>query len=484
LILSVNSRPKMTTLPDLDLGFVVSVSNGDRFLGSGVLLNERQVLTCRHVVEQRPVDSRRRSSHLREDVQVGFHAASPGAGDPPPTLVPVEAILEDPAPLDEKLDLAVLTLRGAHPHVTPAHLLVGVGQQEWSALAPAVGRACVVSRCGVLPLAATNVSADFRDDAVSELQVTGHGAVGGYSGGAAMCAVAQHWTCLGIPFLGGPPVTFTKLLGSDRVAGFLRARGVRFASHDARDLAPVVWATAAGRDAHGPFADFELATIRHRMRWIPPGRFRMRSEAPAESQEVELTSGFWLGETTCPQELWDAVSAPAIRAFPDPAHPAVGVSWDDCARFLARAKELAPGLQLRLPTEAEWEHACRAGSEAVFSSGESLTPDLANLRFGGPDGRYRGEPAPVRSHPPNRHGLHEMHGNVWEWCGDWYGPYQDGLVKDPAGPLDGDRRILRGGSWATDPTFAQSGRREAQPPGWRRADVGFRLARSAAYPPR
>ena len=114
-----------------------------------------------------------------------------------------------------------------------------------------------------------------------------------------------------------------------------------------------------------------------------------------------------------------------------------------------------PGLDLRLPTEEEWEYACRAGTTKPFSFGENITPEQVNYDggypySGGKKGKNRGETVEVGSFPCNDWGLYEMHGNVWEWCSDWYGEYPLGPVVDPTGPEGGGLRVLRGGSWIDD----------------------------------
>jgi formylglycine-generating enzyme len=129
-----------------------------------------------------------------------------------------------------------------------------------------------------------------------------------------------------------------------------------------------------------------------------------------------------------------------------------------------------PGLEARLPTEAEWEYACRAGTTTPFSFGEDITPDQVNYDgnypyHGSQKGRYRGETVEVASLPANPWGLYEIHGNVWEWCQDWYGAYPEGPVTDPTGPATGVRRVLRGGSWFSPGRSARSAFRTLYEPG-------------------
>ena len=131
----------------------------------------------------------------------------------------------------------------------------------------------------------------------------------------------------------------------------------------------------------------------------------------------------------------------------------------------------------RLPTEAEWEYACRAGTPTRFSFGD----DEAELeRYAWFDKNSEGQPRPVGQKEPNPWGLHDLHGNVWEWCWDWYGPYQqEGVVVDPAGPEEGDRSVLRGGSFWDVPRFVRSADRVGGRPGVSNGGIGFRCVRGA-----
>src|SRR5262249_18000253 len=130
------------------------------------------------------------------------------------------------------------------------------------------------------------------------------------------------------------------------------------------------------------------------------------------------------------------------------------VSWEDVQRFLARINDAAPDLLLHLPTETEWEYACRAGTTTAFSFGNQITPEQVNYDGNYPHARgkrglYRRETVPVKALPCNDWGLYQMHGNVWEWCQDWYGAYPAETVVDPAGPVQGAGRVLRGGGWVS-----------------------------------
>ena len=165
------------------------------------------------------------------------------------------------------------------------------------------------------------------------------------------------------------------------------------------------------------------------------------------------------------------------------------MSWDDVQDFLQRVHANAPELALRLPTEAEWEYACRAGTSTPFWFGAQITPEQVNYNgdypyAGGKKGLYREETVPVKALPCNGWGLYQMHGNVWEWCQDWYAAYSaataDAPAVSPIGPAAGDDRVLRGGGWGGDGGFARSAQRHAFHPGYRGAFFGFRLARGHA----
>jgi formylglycine-generating enzyme required for sulfatase activity len=257
------------------------------------------------------------------------------------------------------------------------------------------------------------------------------------------------------------------------------------------------WASAWGEDEFGLFAEFEYKGVAQRMRWIAPGRFMMGSpeDEPERSSEellheVELTSGFWLADTACAQDLWMAVMGENPSHFQERepgenSRPVENVSWDDCQEFLRRLNAEVPGLELRLSTEAEWEYACRAGTRTPFSFGANITPEQVNYHgefpyAGGKKGEFRGKTVPVKSLPANPWGLFEMHGNVDEWCLDEYAPYQPGLAVDPVGKAGGEKqpgRVVRGGSWYGYARFARSAFRYWWLPADRDGFLGFRVAR-------
>ena len=222
--------------------------------------------------------------------------------------------------------------------------------------------------------------------------------------------------------------------------------------------------------------------------WIPPGTFLMGSPPSEEEQKlteetqhkVTLTKGFYMGVYQVTQEQWQAVMGNNPSHFKGEKNlPVEQVSWDDCQEFrqtLARKESH----KYRLPTEAEWEYACRAGTTTPFHFGETISTDQANYDgnyvYGkGKKGVYRKKTTPVGSFPPNAWGLYDMHGNVYDWCQDWYGLYGDKETTDPVGPSDGNARVLRGGSWLHHPWLCRSAYRCRHEPGNRSNDVGLRL---------
>jgi len=254
-------------------------------------------------------------------------------------------------------------------------------------------------------------------------------------------------------------------------------------------LYPYAWASDWGEDDAGIWVGFTFRGVRQGFRWIPPGDFTMGSPEHEperfrneKQHHVTLTKGFWLGETTVTQALWQAVIGGNPSGFTGEDLPVANVGWDDAVGFLDTLNGRCPELALRLPTEAEWEYACRAGTNTPFSTGAKLTTDQANYHgdfpyAGGEKGIARRKTVPVTELPANDWGLYHMHGNVWEWCADWYGAYPDEPVVDPTGPDTGVSRVLRGGSWADFARDARSAYRIHDQPSNRYDFYGFRLAR-------
>jgi formylglycine-generating enzyme required for sulfatase activity len=239
-------------------------------------------------------------------------------------------------------------------------------------------------------------------------------------------------------------------------------------------------ASGWGEDEHGLFADLRYGKVVQRMRWIAPGRFTMGSpeeesgrDTDEDLHEVELTEGCWLGDTACTQELWAVVMGKNLREGGS-SRPVEQVSWDDCQAFLDKLNGEVPGLDLRLPTEAEWEYACRAGTTTAYSLGPTITQKQVNFGYG------RKTTVPVKSLPANPWGLYEMHGNIWEWCLDEFAPYEPGSAKDPVRLGEGHDvryRVLRGGSWFNGAWYVRSAFRFWHAPASRNDGGGFRVAR-------
>jgi formylglycine-generating enzyme required for sulfatase activity/serine/threonine protein kinase len=220
--------------------------------------------------------------------------------------------------------------------------------------------------------------------------------------------------------------------------------------------------------------------------WVPAGSFlrgSQRHEKGRESHEtqhqVTLTKGFFLGVFPVTRTQWQALLLGLPPKTDGGDLPVVSVSWHDCQEFYEGMGDKL-GKRFRLPTEAEWEYAARAGSITAFHFGETISTEQANYDGNRTDGEgrsgvQRNEPKPVGSFPPNSWGLHDMHGNVWEWCSDWYGPYPSGGVTDPPGAGTGYARVLRGGSWDSSQVACRSAHRFFRNPEVREIIIGCRL---------
>ena len=192
-----------------------------------------------------------------------------------------------------------------------------------------------------------------------------------------------------------------------------------------------------------------------------------------KQHEVTLTKPFYMGKHEVTQEQWEAVMGKNPSKEKGAKLPVTDVSWEDCQEFIKKLNKKTDG-GYRLPTEAEWEYACRAGTTTAYSFGEKITLKDSNYV-----GSKIGKPVAVAvgSYKPNAFGLYDMHGNVFEWCEDWYGDYPF-AVTDPKGPATGERRVLRGGSFLDLGSTARSSNRYFNPPSFRDYFYGFRLART------
>jgi formylglycine-generating enzyme required for sulfatase activity len=253
------------------------------------------------------------------------------------------------------------------------------------------------------------------------------------------------------------------------------------------------WGGDLGYDDYGLYADLTINDITQRFRWIEPGAFLMGSpdseperepwgEASETLHLVTLTQGYWLADTACTQALWQAVMSDNPAYFKENVNnPVEQISWNDVQEYVECLNVLIPGLTACLPTEAQWEYACRAGTETPFSFGRNITPVQVNYDGNfpyadGEKGQYHKKTVSVKSLPANSWGLYEMHGNVWEWCQDSYSEYSMESITDPIGPLKGVSRVLRGGSWFNDGRDVRSACRGGDGPAERSSIIGFRLA--------
>jgi formylglycine-generating enzyme required for sulfatase activity len=246
-----------------------------------------------------------------------------------------------------------------------------------------------------------------------------------------------------------------------------------------------------GEDQYGRYAELVLQGVKQRFRFLPSGSFLMgspESEAERDDDEtqyrVTFQQGFWMADTACTQALWQAVMGDNPSNFTDnPENPVEQVSWDDVQIFLQRANDFVPEMVVRLPSEAEWEYACRAGTSSAFSFGNAITSNQANYDGNyvyvgdGREGEYREETLPVKSFSPNGWAFYQMHGNVWEWCQDTYDSYDNIPTDGGVVWLEGDssRRVLRGGSWDDSPDMLRSACRGDGSPDFRANNVSFRV---------
>ena len=214
--------------------------------------------------------------------------------------------------------------------------------------------------------------------------------------------------------------------------------------------------------------------------WIQPGTFMMGSPKDEKGRgddefqhKVTLSKGFYMGIYTVTQEQWQQVMGNNPIFFKGEKNlPVEMVSWDDCQEFAKKLREKDKKLY-RLPTESEWEFCCRAGTTTPFHFGETISTDQANYNgnfaYGtGKKGVFRAKTTPVDTFPANAWGLFDVHGNVWQWCQDWYGNYPPKDVVDPQGPEKGKVRVQRGGSWLGNPGICRSAVRRGNGP-----DIGF-----------
>jgi formylglycine-generating enzyme required for sulfatase activity len=214
---------------------------------------------------------------------------------------------------------------------------------------------------------------------------------------------------------------------------------------------------------------------------IPAGTFRMGSDSGASDEkpvhEVRISKPFYLGKYEVTQQEWQAIMGTNPSRFKDdPRLPVENVSWNDVQEFIQKLNAKEGGTRYRLPTEAEWEYAARAGTTTAYSFGNDAGQLGEYAWYGANSGS---KTHLVGQKKPNAWGLYDMHGNVWEWVEDWYGPYTAGAAVDPAGPSSGSYRVHRGGSWLYFARNCRSADRGNGAPGGRDGGLGFRLLRTA-----
>jgi formylglycine-generating enzyme required for sulfatase activity len=222
---------------------------------------------------------------------------------------------------------------------------------------------------------------------------------------------------------------------------------------------------------------------------VPPGQYEMGCTQPSLNHDcfdwelpehsVTLTQPFYLGRHEVTQSQWQSRMGSNPSQFQGTAHPEAPsrpverVSWHDVQTFMA-----ATGM--RLPTEAEWEFACRAGTQTAFFNGSNDDATLPQIAWRWP--RCSPGPGPSTSVVgrllPNRLGFHDMLGNAWEWVADWYGDHWAAPQTDPTGPETGETRVIRGGGWGLDVEYVRSSNRTGMPPGTVSQFIGFRVARN------
>jgi formylglycine-generating enzyme len=232
---------------------------------------------------------------------------------------------------------------------------------------------------------------------------------------------------------------------------------------------------------------------------VPAGKFQMGSPADEPGRrtnegpvhEVVIGNSFYLGVHPVTQAAYLAVTGKNPARFTaaergGPEHPVESVSWEEavafCLRLSERAEERAAGRSYRLPTEAEWEYAARAGATTPFAFGSNFGASEGNFDTAHPYGASEpaaplGHTTPVTRYPASAWGLHDVHGNVWEWCADWYGEayYATLPLRDPPGPSEGRFRVLRGGSWKNQAPACRAAYRNALAPHMRDSATGFRV---------
>jgi formylglycine-generating enzyme required for sulfatase activity len=225
--------------------------------------------------------------------------------------------------------------------------------------------------------------------------------------------------------------------------------------------------------------------------FVPAGSFQIGStrREPGEPADetpaaITITRGFFLQTTEVTQEQWEAVmhNNPSFFSECGKTCPVERVSWDECIEFIGKLNDLEGTDSYRLPTEAEWEYACKAEKEPDGVRGTLADPACFKDPYLDKTGWYcsnsGGTTHPVGEKEPNTLGIYDMHGNVYEWCQDWYGPYPEGPASDYTGPAQGEAKVMRGGAYCYLSGHCRSSHRRRHSPNFRNKYLGFRLAKN------
>lgn len=220
-------------------------------------------------------------------------------------------------------------------------------------------------------------------------------------------------------------------------------------------------------------------------RLIPAGSFMMGSPLLETDREIDegpqhqvtISKQFYIGVYEVTQAQWLAVMGDNPSSFVASGNPVENVSWNDCQAFITKLNAMDIGL-FRLPTEAEWEYACRANSSTRYYFGDDLLyNDIGDYAWNKDNSLSTTHP--VGQKGANAWGLYDMHGNVWEYCSDWYGDYEDAAQIDPTGPSTGSYRVSRGGSWYYNPRYCRAASRSNSTPIDYEDYIGFRIVMMA-----
>ncbi|MGI8640025.1 MAG: formylglycine-generating enzyme family protein [Pyrinomonadaceae bacterium] len=218
--------------------------------------------------------------------------------------------------------------------------------------------------------------------------------------------------------------------------------------------------------------------VKFQMVGIPSGSFCMGSNNVEDDEKpvhkVIISQAFWMGRTEVTQAQWKAVMGNNPGYFKGDDLPVEQVSWDNVKDFIRKLNNLQNDYEYRLPTEAEWEYAARAGTTTRYSYGDGEGSLDSYAWYSANSGSKTHE---VATKQPNAFGLYDMHGNVWEWCQDWYGNYSSGAVTNPTGAGTGSHRVGRGGGWGSAAAYLRSAYRFSITPSFRDVDLGFRVVR-------